>query len=304
MKYIVIIILFFFSTSYSQDNVDSTFSFSKYEHFDYEKKGDKIRTILNENKEALIINFNNGKYISLKNNEINCYTTCRDSIINVVKLKNIDAVNCKTFIDTLVSIDPIKIIDGIDEKNAGTFIQDGGACEVTVFKDNKTLKLYSYSPEIETENRFPSPKNTKSFINSYLNLPKYFYDKEFERVKSLDTIYLFIKRGKNIQYIVDVNKSKNIQLETYLFNFNCISGQFIYSNRVSQNSLTVFYKKKSFLKTNSNKILNFDYLQKFYQCDLNLLIASRMKKVFIIDKDEIKGRKIKIKEVRGGAYCF
>lgn len=305
MNYIVVIILLFFSTGYSQDNVDSTFVFSKYESFDYQKKGDKIRATLNENNESLIINFNNGQYLSLKNDEINCYTICKDSVINIVQLNNIDAVNCKTFIDTLVSINPKKIFDGIDEKNAGTIIQDGGAYEITIFKGNKTLNLYSYSPETNTENRFPSPKNTKSFINSYINLPKYFYDKEFERVKSLDTIYLFIERGRRVQYVVDINKLKNIRQETYFFHFNCSSGAYINLNRFSATeSANTFYKQKSFLKNNSDKILHSDYLQKFTQCDLEQLIGSNNKKVFIIDKDEIRRGKIKIKEVRGGTYCF
>ena len=305
MNYILVIILLFFSTGYSQHKVDSTFIFSKYEQFDYEKKGDKIRAILNEDHEALILSFNNGKYISLKNDVLNCYTTCNDSVINSVKLNNTDAVNCKTYIDTLVSIDPKKIFDGIDEKNAGTIIQDGGAYEITIFKGSKTLKLYSYSPETSTENRFPSPKNVKSFINSNINLPKYFYDKEFQRVKSLDTVYLFIERGKNVQYFVDINKLKNIRQENYFFHLNCSSGAYINLNRLSYTKpKNTFYQKKSFLKNNSDKILHSDYLQKFTQCDLQQLISSNSKKVFIIDKDEMRGEKIKIKEVKGGTYCF
>ena len=66
----------------------------------------------------------------------------------------------------------------------------------------------------------------------------------------------------------------------------------------------VFYEDISFLKTNSDKILHLEDLQRFTQCDLELLISSNYKKVFIIDKDEISGGKIKIKEVKGGTYCF
>ena len=66
----------------------------------------------------------------------------------------------------------------------------------------------------------------------------------------------------------------------------------------------VFYEKESFLKINSDKILRLEDLQRFTQCDLELLIGSNYKKVFIIDKDEISGGKIKIKEVKGGTYCF
>lgn len=305
MNYIVIIILLFFSTCYSQDNVESSFIFSKHEHFDYEKRGDKIRGILNEDKYALIISLNNSKYICLKNNEINCYTICKDTIMNIIKLDDIDAINCRKLIDTLVSIDPAKITNEIDKEGNRTVVQDGSEFEVSVYKGNKNLKLYSYSPDTYVEDKFPFAENRKTFLSSYLNLTKYFYDKEFERLKSLDTIYLFIKKGKNLQYIVDINKLKNIRQENYFFNFNCSSGQFINLNLFSSIEPTnTFYKKKSFLKINSNKIVHSDYLQKFTQCDLDQLINSNMKKVFIIDKDEIRGGKIKIKEVRGGTYCF
>lgn len=109
MNYILVITLFFFSTVYSQDKVDSTFIFSKYEHFDYEKKGNQVRDIVNENNEALIVYLDESKYISLKNNKVKCYTICKDTVINnIVELNNIDAMNCKSIIDALVSIDPKK----------------------------------------------------------------------------------------------------------------------------------------------------------------------------------------------------
>ncbi|MBA4276018.1 hypothetical protein [Flavobacterium sp.] len=305
MNYIKVIILLFFLTGYSQTNVDSIFTFSKYENIDYEKKGDRIRGILNQDKDALIINLDDSKYICLKNNKINCYTICKDTIMNIIKLDSIDAMKCKKLIDTLVSIDPTKITNEIDKEGNRTVVQDGGEFEVSVYKGNKNLKLYSYSPDVYMEDKFPFAENRKTFLYTYLDLEKYFYDKEFERVKSLDTIYLLIKKGKNVQYIVDINKLKNIRQENYFFNFNCSSGQFINLNRFSSIEPTnAFYRKKSFLKTNSNKILHSDYLQKFTQCDLNQLINSNMKKVFIIDKDEIRDGKIKIKEFRGGTYCF
>ena len=82
MNYILVITLLFFTTVYSQDKVDSTFIFSKYEHFDYEKKGNQIRDIVNENNEALIVYLDDSKYISLNNNKVKCYTVCKDTIIN------------------------------------------------------------------------------------------------------------------------------------------------------------------------------------------------------------------------------
>ncbi|RKS95649.1 hypothetical protein BC952_1346 [Flavobacterium limicola] len=328
MNYILVITLLFFTTVYSQDKVGSTFIFSKYENFDYEKKGNQVRDIVNEDNEALIVYLDDSKYISLKNNKVKCYTVCKDTIINnIVELNNIDVMICKSIIDTLVSIDPKKIINEIDKENS-ILIENLGRYMVSFYKDNKTLKLfYSYSSETNFEDKFSFPKDRKTFLNNYLNLTKYFYDKEFERLKSLDTIYLLIekkentqyeqsnfsdttystivKKGKNMTYIVGINKLKNIRQENYDFQFNCSYVSFINLNRFSSaEPANVFYEKESFLKTNSDKILRLEDLQRFTQCDLELLIGSNYKKVFIIDKDDIRSGKIKIKEVKGGTRCW
>ncbi|HSD08800.1 hypothetical protein [Flavobacterium sp.] len=326
MNYILVILLLFFSTIYSQDKVDSAFIFSKYEQIDNEKKGDKIRDIVNEDNDALIIYLDDSKFISLKNNKVKCYAICKDTIINnIVELNNINAKNCKSIIDTLVSIDPKKIINEIDKKNRIP-IENLGKYMISFYKDNKTLKLfYSYS-ETNIEDKFSFPKDRKTFLNNYLNLTKYFYDKEFERVKSLDTIYLLIEReknmqyerlnfsdtiyssigrGKNMQYILDINKLKSIRQETYDFQFNCSYVSFTHLSRFSfAETSNEFYEKDSFLKTYTDKILRLEDLQRFTQCDLEQLIGSINKKVFIIDKEEINGGKIKIKEVKGGTRCW
>lgn len=283
---------------------------------------------MNEDNEALIVYLDDSKYISLKNNKVKCYTVCKGTIINnIVELNNIDAMICKSIIDTLVSIDPKKIINEIDKKNR-IATENLGSYMVSFYKNNKTLNLfYSYSSETNFEDKFSFPKDRKTFLNNYLNLKKYFYDKEFERLRSLDTIYLliereknmryersnfsdtiyssFLEKGQNMTYILDINKLKNNRQETYDFQFNCSYVHFRHFSSFSfAEKSNVFYEKESFLKTNSDKILHLEDLQSFTQCDLEQLIGSINKKVFIIDKEEINGGKIKIKEVKGGTRCW
>jgi len=114
------------------------------------------------------------------------------------------------------------------------------------------------------------------------------------------------QKEKRYQTIIkDIKKIKNIRQETYNFQFNCSYVQFTNLNPFSYaEPINVFYENESFLKTNSDKILHFEDLQRFTQCDLEQLIGSNSKKVFIIDKNEISGGKIKIKEVKGGTSCF
>lgn len=307
MNYFLFIVLIVFSNCNSQELIkdNSNDIFSKYEKYDFENRGKKIRKLLNENNDALIINFYDSKYISLVSNEIKCYTVCKDSIINVIKLNPSDVISCKKTIDSIISIDPEKIINETDKNGIKTNVQCGGTYDISVYKKDRFLKLHSYSPESYMDDSFMYAKYRKTFLNSYQNLMKFFYDKEFERVKSLDTIYLFLERGKNFQFIVDINKPKNKRQENYFFQFNCSIGSFINLNQNSyKEPKNVFYKNKSFLKSNSEKILYAEFLQKFGNCDLNELINSNKRKVFIIDKDEIKGKKIKLKEFKGGTYCF
>ncbi|WP_300979269.1 hypothetical protein [Flavobacterium sp.] len=328
MNYFLVFSLLFFSAIYSQHNVDSTFIFSKFEDFDYEKKYDKIKKILDEDNEALLVYLDDSKFISLKHNKVKFYRICNDTVINnIVELNNIDAINCKSIIDALVSIDPKKITDEIDKKNR-LRIEHLARYMISFYKKDKTLKLfYSYSSDTDLEDKFSFPKDRKTFLNNYLNLMKYFYDSEFERLKSLDTIYLLIERekdvkyeqsiysdsiystimrkGKNMQYILSINKLKNIRQEDYWFQFDCSNISFVNLNRFGSDEPTnVFYEKQSFLKVNSDRILHLENLQKFTQCDLEQLISSDRKKVFIIDKNEAKDGIIKIKEVKGRTLCF
>jgi hypothetical protein len=328
MNYILVIALFFFSTVYSQNKVDSTFIFSKYEHFDYEKKVNQFRHIVNQNENALIVHLDDSKYIVLDNNKVKCYTVCNDTIINnIVELNDVDTTICKSIIDALTSIDPQKIIDEIDKKNK-IAIENFGRYMVSFYKKNKILNLfYSFSSETSFEDKFSFPSDRKLFLTNYTNLTKYFYDKEFERLKSLDTIYLFIEKDKNMQYeqsgildtiystifkkgknmthIISINKLKNTRQEDYYFHYSCSNVSFTNLNLLSSTEpANVLYEKESFLIRNSDKIFHLEDLQRFTQCDLEQLISSDFKKVFIIDKDEISDGIIKIKEVKGGTYCF
>lgn len=169
---------------------------------------------------------------------------------------------------------------------------------ISFYKGNKTLKLfYSYSSDTYLEDKFTFPKDRKMFLNNYLNLTKYFYDKEFERLKSLDTIYLFIERGENMRYIVDIDNAKNKRQENYFFDFKCSSGQFTNLNRFSSTEpANVFYEKESFLKTNSDKIVHFEDLLRFTQCDLEQLIGSKTKKFLSLIKMRLTVGQLKLRK--------
>lgn len=307
MKFILVFTLLFFLNTYSQKSdpnskVDSNFVFSRYETIDYKNEGDKVRKLLSEEKSALIIDMQYNRYISLKDNEITYYTRCEDSIINTIQLNKSDRAKCKILIDSLVKINPEKLIEADTTQKTYYSHFNKDTSVVSISKGDKILKLItSHGNNWTPEYIFPEVR--KKFSDTYLSLRRYFYDEEFERVKSLDTIYLYVERGKNMQYVEHIKKEKNFRHERYQFKFKCSEGILMNSNISSFSEPSgLLYRDRSFLSSNSMKILRIDYLKKFDNYDLHLLINSNMRKVFIIDKDEIVDGKLKIKEIKVGVF--
>ncbi|WP_445456123.1 hypothetical protein [Flavobacterium sp. HNIBRBA15423] len=140
------------------------------------------------------------------------------------------------------------------------------------------------------------------------------YSQSTEKIKSVDTVYLFIdKIKKNVRVYPDPNRNKSIFLQ------NCI----IYELNTNQKHTILFvsntYKntddfekgiknderieKKTFLKKYKDIILDVDFFERNgFKNTFNLLYK---KTIYLIDKDEIKGRKIKVKQVRMSCFtCF
>lgn len=305
MKYLKFSVFLITSTIYAQIGkmsvkVDSNFVYSKYETIDYKNEGDKVRKLLREDKSAMIIDMQNNRYISLKNNEIIFYTRCEDSIINTIRLKKEDRIKCKILIDSLFKINPKKLIEADTTQKTiySHFSKDTSIVSIT--KGDKVLKLIT-SHGKNWKPKYTFPEVRKKFFDTYLSLRRYFYDEEFERVKSLDSLYLYVERGKEMQFGEISNKERNTLGQQYFWQFKCTSGILISVNLKSfSEPAGVFYRNKTFLNTNSNKILKMSYLKKFNNYDLQELIGSNMHKVFIIDKDEIRNEKLKIKEVKVG----
>lgn len=307
MKYILILTILIYANTYSQiitpkSKANSSFIFSKYETFDYKNEGHKVRKLLNEDKSALIIDMQYNRYISLINNEIIFYTRCEDSIINTIRLNKEDRIKCKILIDSLVKINPEKLIEADTSQKTYYSHYNEDTSVVSISKGDKILKLIT-SHGNNWQPKYTFPEVREKFSKTYLSLRNYFYDEEFARVKSLDTIYLYVERGKEMQLGEISNKEKNTFGQQYLWQFKCTSGIFMNGNNKSfSEPADVFYRDKTFLKTNSSKILPMNYLKKFNNYDLSQLINSNIRKVFIIDKDEISDEKLKIKEVKVGVF--
>ncbi|WP_445457226.1 hypothetical protein [Flavobacterium sp. HNIBRBA15423] len=140
------------------------------------------------------------------------------------------------------------------------------------------------------------------------------YSQNVEDIKKVDTIYIYIdKTNKKIRRYPDANRHKSVFFKNYItyeFNPNKINTIFFVSNTykdfddVEKGIITdERIEKKSFLKKNKDVILDVDFFEKNgFKNTFNLLYK---KTIYLIDKDEIKGRKIKVKQVRMSCFdCF
>lgn len=131
-------------------------------------------------------------------------------------------------------------------------------------------------------------------------LPKYLLAK--------DTIYILFEHTKNQKCIYcDDSFNKTVKKrEAYRFSFSFGEiYRFSYYDFLDQNNkieLTTIHHKKSFLRKNKDIILTYDEILDYGP--INVLNAFVSKKVFVIDKKEIKNRKIIARQVYFGSSMY
>ena len=140
------------------------------------------------------------------------------------------------------------------------------------------------------------------------------YSQNIEDIKKADTVYIYIdKTNKKTRKYLDGNRHKSVFFKNYItyeFNPNKINTIFFVSNTYRdfddvekgiKNDERI--EKKSFLKKNKDNILDYDFFAE--NGFKKTFFALYKKTIYLIDKDEIKGRKIKVKQVRMSCFdCF
>ncbi|WP_445457224.1 hypothetical protein [Flavobacterium sp. HNIBRBA15423] len=140
------------------------------------------------------------------------------------------------------------------------------------------------------------------------------FSQSFESIKRSDTIYVYFDKDKkksNREKAITTEKSEFYEnYLTYKFDPDPTNTILFISNKYKdRDDLKEGIKnderieKKSFLKKNKNIILDIDFFTK--NGFLETYLAIYKKTIYLIDKDEIKGRKIKVKQVDiSCATCF
>lgn len=298
------VILLFFCLSFNVfcQNIksinDSLYVISKYESNDLDKQGEHLRKILNLHEEDLILNLNDSKYVCLIDNTVFCKVICGNKLIETIKLDKIKSDSCITYIKKLFELNPSDLMVDIGKNGNKLHIEDGTNVTIKIYKSDKKIILDSFSPELYIREKFPFFEKRILFVKSYSKLLSFFYDEEFYRIKALDTLYVYIERSKKEKKFVNINLINNTRSIEYHFTFDDLSVNF--TNFFLQENAIFTIDKKQFFK-NNNKIVRLKYLNKFCACDLDNLIHSRHRSVYLIDSNDFKKRKVKLRKVKGGS---
>ena len=151
------------------------------------------------------------------------------------------------------------------------------------------------------------------FCIAYFSLNK-IYCQSLESIKKIDTIYIYFDISKE-----GSTKEHQINTQKAVFYENYITYRFIPNNMNTIFFLSNTYKnfdnmrkgiknderieKKSFLKKYKDIILDYDFFAE--NGFKKTFFALYKKTIYLIDEDEIKGRKIKVKQVDiSCATCF
>lgn len=137
------------------------------------------------------------------------------------------------------------------------------------------------------------------------------YCQSLGRIKEVDTVYVFFDKSiTNTHKEYQANPQKSLFYENYItYSFNTIKRNaifFLSNTYKNTDNMREGIKnderieKKSFLKRNKDIILGIEFFERNgFKNTFNLLYK---KTIYVIDKDEIKGKKIKVKQV--DMACF
>lgn len=134
-------------------------------------------------------------------------------------------------------------------------------------------------------------------------------------IRSIDTIYIFFKTDKfqKKNVLKGSLKSDYLFREYYFFfthnsetNFTFYHTEykgFDEKNIAIKSDVKIVNKR--FLKNQQNKIIGIDYFKKYGVCDSIYIGSPKPKKIYIIDYDEKRRRKIVLYEVFGTSlFCW
>lgn len=166
----------------------------------------------------------------------------------------------------------------VKENGGNIIVQDGATFEVELSENDCRIHYSTYSPHIYIENEYPHFQERKKLLEVYDGLQSIFYNEEFDKLKSADTIYLVYDESKQIQNLSS-NQIKNRDIATYSFLFS--DGKSLILRKDNQKKIVV---SKQFIK--DKDLLDLNIINKFrFEAMADILF--KKKAIYFINKNEL-----------------
>ncbi len=233
----------------------------------------------NQDKDITILRLNSRHYLTFKDNLIYKYNVAESEnlILEKEKLSKDETYYYKKLLDTLRTINPSLLNITENEKGEKIVVEDGETFQIELFKENCKVNYSSYSPNVYIENKYPSFKERKKFVDVFNSMKALFYDIEYENLKRIDTIYLIYEK---------LNETRNLKIEKTLAN-NISIYSFLFSDNKNLILKTLSQEREVVKKKAINNKVKIDLstINK-YRFSAMFEILSNKKAIYIIDKEE------------------
>jgi len=286
-----IILLFLFSNFAFSQNLETILNKDLLNNLSY-SKNDKI--IILDNKKALICYNSNSVYFT---------KICQNEIIYSKRLSKKYVKKFNEAFEILSELNQNQLNVNKKDDGQAMIIADGEQLKMELFTNNNSKIIASYSPQQYIDLKFPFFEKRKIFLDTFRNLLKLCTDIEFERLKKLDTLYIFLDKSMRIRNLVFQDTLKNKRQENYTIQYKCayvsLYNLNTFENKTTQNSN---YVTKSFLNINKHKILKNKVLNQLFDCELGYLLRDKI--IYVIDENKKKNGKYLISQFNGYTNCI
>lgn len=265
--------IFFISTIFAQKSTFSDYKICGMSHSQI------ILQLQDMQRSATILKIDNQNYLSIEDS-VFLYSVAESEnlIYYTEKLSEIKSLKAKQLLNKLKTINP-NLLNIVEKGNDSKIVvQDGATFEVELFEGDCKIVYSSYSPDVYIKNEYPHFKERVKLLEVYEGLHSVFYNKEFNQLKSADTIYVVYDKSEKIKNL-SVKQIKNRNLETYSFLFT--DGKNLILRKFIDKKITV--NKKSLLDKN---IVDLNIVNK-YRFKAMVDILFEKKAIYFINKNEL-----------------
>jgi hypothetical protein len=270
---------------------------SKYEKLDFDNKFDEYYKMFEiESKDNLILKIDLHKYVVVNENEGFKISVIESEnlIINKQKLTSGELKYSNKMLDSLKKINPFKFNVAKKEDGTEMIVSDCNEIQIEAYKGNCKMIFNSYCPQDYIKEKFPYFEERLLLLNTYNYFHSLFYDKDLEKIKNADTIYLDFNLRNVVLDKLQFEKTSSKNLNHFKFKFSDKS-KLIFNSLIKDES-DFEVDKKDFNQKENIVTISINTINK-YRHDIIRRVLSDKKYVYLIRNKSVFSRKIKFKRI-------